>query len=264
MNREEILEDWGELAVPMELYPKSYRVSKEGNVFRWEKKFLKWVKCETFKFQGGISVKIDKNWWSLAEQIANHFVPNPLNFGTVGFKDGNCYDCSADNLFWCDNSTSGTFREGACGDFMCFDARQNHIGIIRTGEKKLFIYPSDYEFMPEIGKEYPICYSTRCLKLGLDKGALGRNRDKGVITFTKVRDIKIYDDIDLDEAEENGIIDVINREGKLYSTVNNGRVFYGDNSINEALDNLFMSMFGRIPERVSILEFKYTETDNEI
>lgn len=263
VKKEERLEDWGEMAVPMEFFPNSYRVSRSGYIYRWEKMFLKWVRCETFRYDGGVSVKVDRNWWSLAEKVATHFVPNPLNFGTVGFKDGNYLNCRADNLFWCDNSTSGTFREGACGGYMCFDARQNHLGLIRTGEKKLFIYPSDYEFMPELGKVYPICYSTRCLKYGLDKEKLNSNRDKGFIKFKKFRDIKSYDDIDLDEYAENGIIDVINPNGNSYTTVYNGRIFFGDDSINEASDNLMMSMFGRIPERVSILEFEYKENKQD-
>lgn len=262
-NKEQWLEDWEEMAVPMEFFPTSYRVSRNGNIYRWEKMYLKWVKCETFRFQGGVSVKVDRNWWSLAEKIANHFVPNPLNFGTVAFKDGDYYNCKADNLFWCDNSTSGTFREGACDGFMCFDVKQNHLGMIRSGKKTLFLYPLDYEFLPELGKEYPICYSTRCLKQGIDKNALKYNRDKGTIKITKIRGISNYDSLDLDDFIDNGIIDAIHPNGNSYTTVHNGRVFYGDDSISNASNNLMMSMFGRIPEQVIILEFEYKENKQD-
>lgn len=259
------LQFWDEEIYPFDdLLPKNYGLTKSGKVMRWDNTYKVWLVCEHCRGENGIMVRIGapNNLFGLQYSIASCFVPNPHNFGSVEYKDGDCYNCNADNLFWNDHSTNGTFREGVCDGYICFDGRQSHLEYIRGGKKILFIYPSDYEFMPELGKEYPICYSTRCLKKGIDLERLKYNRDNGVIKFTKSTE-KYYKDVDNNEWKNNGVRIGETSDGSPCASVTRGRTFWGEDSLKNVTDNLMMSMFGRIPERVSILEFEYIENKQD-
>lgn len=257
----ETLKLWNKGAVPFDYFPKTHRISKDGSVFRWDKKCEKWVKLETLRDDDGIYVNIDKSWWNLAREVADHFVPNPDNFGAVGYKDGDLYNCNAENLFWTDGITSSTYREGVIGDKFYIDPKQGHFQKIVNGNKTCAIYPVDYEFMPELDKWYKIYPSKTSLKLiDIEKDT---SAPLGMIRFPKETYMgTVYHDYRFPTYPNwvrNGMELHYDNKGEMWFMERYGRCYSGERGYEKVRDNLMRAMFGCIPRQVVILKLEFKE-----
>lgn len=243
----------------MEYFPKRYAVSNDGNVFRYDKNHDKWVKCATMRDIDGVYVEIDGRWMSLSYEIASHFIDNPLNYNSVGYKDGDCYNTCADNLFWCDGYFSGVCWNGVKDGWFCIDIYDTRSGFIYRDGDIALIYPADYEFMPSLDVEYPIINVSKSLKVLKDVTEENDGIDPAKITFTH-KEVKGYDEMTQEDWERAGVT-VTNSDGELTAYVGNGRVFKGEDALKNAVENMLMSTFGCIPAKLCIFKFKITKDD---
>lgn len=250
----EKLDLWDEYGVPVESCPKSYRVTSSGNVYRFESRYKKWVKCAVMRDIDSAYVDVEGRWCELSHMVASHFVENPLNFNYVGYRDGDCYNCDADNLFWTDASCSGTFWEGCRDGWFCVDLYCGRTEHIYNCKDAVAIYPSDYEFMPEIGVEYPIINITKSMKVLENVIDNNDGIDPAKIKFVDSRE-KAYCDVTESEWVLAGVRIIEDDNGRKV-TVPNGRIFFGDKALRNVTDNMMMAMFGRIPSNVRILKFE--------
>lgn len=253
---------WDSDVVPMEFYPESYKVSRDGHIFRRDKTMAMWVTCETFRFKDGVSVKVDRNWWSLDYHVARHFVPNPLGLGEVGHKDGDIFNNHSDNLFWTDGNASGTYREGMCEFCYCLDCKQRHWEMMEKGERSIIIMPKDYEFAPELGLWMRVRITNQSLKFGLKKLKPKHVGWCGSILFT-FKEEKKYGEISEEEWLKSGLKTGYTGDNRYYAS-NTGRYFYEEEALKNASDNLMMSMYGKVPVEVVMYKFTYKSKRHEV